>query len=225
MVEIARPAPVARRPRWGFVLAATVVAALAAVMLASPGARRAVADWLGIGGVRIGYGDPSDASRTPGAGLDLGHRVTLAEAAEAAGFELRIPAPDELGPPDQAYVAKSGAFVQVSFVYAATDDLPAAPGRAEGLVLVQFRGEPDRAYFEKVATVEAGIEPTTVAGAPGFWVEGAHELIYTGPDGTPFEERTRLSASTLVWELDGVTYRLESDLSREDARALAEGLR
>jgi hypothetical protein len=223
--RIVRPAPTARRPRRIAALAAAAVIVFAGVLLVvSPGARRAVADWLGIGGVRVTYGDPPSPGRSAGAGLDLGEPVTLAEAADRADFELRALAPDRLGPPHQVYAAEAPGFVQIAFVYDATEDLPAAPGHEEGIVFVQFRGEPDEAYFKKTASFGSGVDPVVVSGAPGFWIRGDHDLRYIGGDGTPFEERSRLSASTLVWEDEGVTYRLESGLSKAAALELARDL-
>ena len=68
------------------------------------------------------------------------------------------------------------------------------------------------------------IEPVTVDGAAGYWLgNGVHEFFYLDTQGNPQPDTARLAANTLLWERDGVTYRLESALDRDAALALARG--
>ena len=200
-------------------LAAAAVLALAVTLLASPGARRAVADWLGIGGVRITT-DPGESSEPIGDDLGLGDRTTLGEAAGAAGFELRFPS--ALDAPDEVYVATASGFEQVAAVYG-SDEVPRL-AEDERMLLMQFQGTPEEAYFKKLIEADPGIDPVTIDGAMGFWVPGPHELTYRGPDGTLRNDDSRLAGNTLVWEQNGVTYRLEGEIPLEVALDLAHSL-
>src|SRR5215207_8724407 len=99
------PAPAPARRRWwpaGLAgwrrlavagLAAVLLAA--AVLVASPGTREAVARRLGLRGigVQIGGPPPPTATTTPGARLDLGlgQRVTLEEARGRVDFPVLVP--------------------------------------------------------------------------------------------------------------------------------------
>ena len=51
-----------------------------------------------------------------------------------------------------------------------------------------------------------------------------HEFFYLDADGEPQPDTARLAANTLLWERDGVTYRLESALDRDAALAIARQL-
>ena len=56
--------------------------------------------------------------------------------------------------------------------------------------------------------------PVRVGSEPGYWIEGPHQLVL--PDGGTL----RLGGGVLIWTRDGVTYRLESTLSKADALAV-----
>ena len=217
-----RPQPAPQRRRLWPALATAAVVLFAAAMIAAPGARRAVADFLGIGGVRITVDEPPADPTPPGSKLGLGERVTLAEAEARAAFPLRFPT--TLGPPDAVYVAEAEGFDQVTFAYDPAEGLPAAPGHQEGLLLAQFQGEPEGDYVKKLIFGDPAVDEVMVRGTRGIWVEGPHQISYIGPKGTLETDSTRLSAGALIWEEDGITYRLESDLSKREAVALAEAI-
>ena len=61
-------------------------------------------------------------------------------------------------------------------------------------------------------------------GANGYWLSGAeHTFVYLDRTGEYQQDRARLAANTLLWERDGMTYRLESALDRADALRLRAG--
>ncbi|HET6950503.1 MAG TPA: hypothetical protein VFI47_09010, partial [Acidimicrobiales bacterium] len=64
-------------------------------------------------------------------------------------------------------------------------------------------------------------EAVTVAGRPGYWIDGAH-AVDLGPLGGP--ARLRVAGDALVWVDGARTYRLESALGRTGAVAAAEAL-
>src|SRR5215216_3363201 len=93
---VARP----RRRAWRPALAA-LAAGFALVMAASPDARSAVLEWLGLKSVKIERREPTAPPPRPGklgAGLGLGTPATLDEARRRFPF-LRLPAADGLGRP------------------------------------------------------------------------------------------------------------------------------
>jgi hypothetical protein len=58
-----------------------------------------------------------------------------------------------------------------------------------------------------------------------LWIEGQpHTVLYRDSDGQVREERSRLAANTLLWEQSGLTLRLESSLSKDEAIRIAEGV-
>jgi hypothetical protein len=69
------------------------------------------------------------------------------------------------------------------------------------------------------------VHQVTVSGGPAVWVDRPHPVLYTDRDGRLRQEGARLAGSTLIWEKDGVTYRVEGDLTEHQAIAIAESLR
>jgi len=146
-----------------------------------------------------------------GLGTFLGEQVSLQEARERAGFELVVP--KELGEPDEVYFQESPPGGMVSFVYGTKED-PRA-------LFTQFAARVDEAIFKKVAP-DTKIEPVTVDGQPGFWLEGAHFFSYLDRDGDMQSEQVRLAGNVLLWERGTRTLRLEADISKEEALRIAE---
>lgn len=233
--------------RRGLALAALVVLALAGlVLVVSPAARSAVAERLGLRGVRIEYrsdtatpaataaitpppagsGGPSPAGSSPGARLGLGERVTLDAARRRVPFAVPVPTLAELGDPDEVYVDGGPAGGMVSLVYQPRAALPEAAGSGAGLLVTVFRGDLNPGLIGKSVGRGTTLAQVTVNGARGFWLEGApHVFLYMPPGGDIREERIRLAANVLLWERDGVTYRIESALGREAAVRIAESMR
>lgn len=218
-------------PRWASGLAAVVALVLLAFALlaASPSARRAVADFLGLRGLEIEL-DGGTTSPTPlpaGDTLQLGRSVTLAESRAQAGFPLLVPAGDgALGRPDAVYLDESVAGGAVSLVYRPRPGFPSAGPSGVGVLLTQFRAFVEEAALRKVIPGGSHVEEVSVSGQKGYWFEGSpHLLLFTDAQGRFVEDRSRLAGNTLIWEQGDITVRLESALSRDKAVALAEDLR
>ena len=212
-------------------LAGAVVMLLAALLGVSPGARDAVADWLGMRGVRFfSSAETPTVSPTPPAAstrsaLLGGTRVSLETARERVAFPLRLPALPGLEAPDEVYLNTAPAGGVVSLLYEPRPALPEARDTGIGLLLTQFRGTAEP-FIQQGLPAGARLEPVSVGGARGYWIEGApHVLIYRDERGAVHEERARLAGNTLLWERDGITYRLEAALARDDAIAVAVSLR
>jgi hypothetical protein len=154
----------------------------------------------------------SPAPTTPSVDPPLpGERdVSLAQARAEAGFPLRTPG--ELGEPTTVRLIDGARVVSMAF---------ASP---HGAVRVdQFDGDL-APMFSKFAAQD-DVRHVTVSGLPAVWVDRPHVVLYVGADGQMRQESARLAGSTLIWEADGVTYRVEGDLTEEQAVAVAESLR
>jgi hypothetical protein len=190
-------------------------------LVVSPGIRTAVADFLGIGGVRI---DTQGPTPTPAGRLDLGRSVSLAEARESVDYEVRVPT--ALGEPDEVFLDTGVEGGQVALAYEATSELPASPGTDLGALLTQFpEAEVAETALKKLTSEGTTFEPVTVGGEPGFWISGEpHVIAYLEPDGDVRNEAVRLAGNVLLWESDDVTYRLELRLDKAAALTIAESL-
>jgi hypothetical protein len=234
----APPAPPVRARRWLAGLAGwrrlavaglAVVLLAAAVLVASPGTREAVARRLGLRGigVRIG-GPPPTVTTTPGTRLDLGlgDRVTLDEARRRVRFGVLLPGADGFQRPDAIFVDESvPTGGRVDLVYRARTGLPASPFTDAGLLITQFRGEPTPEFIKKVSGMGL-VESVTVAGQPGYWFSGEpHFFTYRDTEGNLREERTRLAGNTLIWQRGDLTLRMEGELGRDEAIRIAESMR
>lgn len=236
------------------VAAAIVVLALVAGLVFSGGFRSTVADFFGVRGVRIEFvretptptpttvpvtvtaptGTPTAAPvaspqpvATPvGTGLLLGQRVSLAEAQAAVGYRIQVPSLANLGEPDEVYLRTLPDGNQmVSFVY-----LP-APGLAEtldtgvGALLMQFEARENVEYLGKQVAEGNARTGLLVNGQRAVWIEGTHSLtLLPDPSRGCCEESSRTAGNVLLWEQDGLVFRLESSLSRKEAVAIAESV-
>jgi len=208
-----------RRPLLVVVAAAAVIALVVAVV---PGTRRAVADFLGIGAVRISNSPPTGG---PYAGLALGPEATLDDARAAVDFPVAVPRAAGYEHPDSVHVRALGTMQEVTLVYAPGPDRPASPVAPVGVLLSELRAEPDYAYVKKLFSAGTQLEFVSVGSADGVWISGAvHELVVEAPDGSEQVAPVRLAANTLLWADGGVTYRLEGALTRDQAIAIGTSL-
>jgi hypothetical protein len=218
---VARPRP---RRAWRPVLAyglAALAAGFAIVMAVSPDARSAVLEWLGLKSVKIERREPTAPPPRPGklgAGLGLGTPATLAEARRRYPF-LRLPQADRLGRPDTVYLGRLG----VALVYGKR------PGYARSTttgaaVLVQELPARVEPFIEKTVGAGTRLERLRVDGDPAFFITGAHGFAFQAEGGIRFEDQ-RLAGNTLLVERDdGLLVRVEGDLTRDRAVAIARSI-
>jgi len=208
--------PRTQRRRWVLVVAVALLAMLAAT-LAIPDARSALFRVLHIGGERIELVDelPEVAPDPAGTSLEsaLGQRVTLAHARQEAGFDLR-----ELeASPDRVYLDARGT---VWFLYGTPQSVRLLVAQTPRL------GIDDDLILKKLAASGTSIEEVFVDGFPGIYLSGEpHLLLLLDELGNVVEESVRLAENVLVWEANGVAYRLEGNFTSHEALALAETLR
>jgi hypothetical protein len=236
--EAPAPTPARRRRRltgrsgWRRLAVAGLAAVLlaAAVLVASPGTREAVARRLGLRGVKVELGGPPPPTVTtrPGQRLDLGlgERVTLEEARRRVGFPVLVPSAAGFRQAAAVHVNEAvPAGGRVDLVYRARPGLPASPFTDVGLLITEFRGQPTPDFIKKV-TRTGLVEEVTVGGEPGYWFSGEpHFFTYQDARGDVQTEQTRLAGNTLIWQRGDLTLRIEGRLSKQEALAIAGSMR
>ena len=205
LARLDEPAPHPHLRRLITVAVAAVVA-LATAMVVSPAVRAAVFDFLRIGGVEIHENLPAPVVPSLDPPLPGEHDVTLAEARDAVDFPLRVP--DGLGPPGAVRLIDGNRVVTMAFGSVRVD---------------QFDGGLDPMFTK--FTMAEDVHRVTVGGVPGIWVDRPHLVLYTDRDGNQRDESARLAAGTLIWEKDGITYRVEGDFPQRRAIEIAESMR
>jgi len=193
-----------RRP---VLIALAIVVVAIAAALAVPPARTAILDWLGLRNVSVVHVDRLPSARPVGR-LDLGTELTLDEAKSRAPW-IRVPGEK----PDHVYVSDAVPGGRVTLLWGTPSNVR--------LLLTETTG---RAYIEKLVQGDTGVERVAV-GQGGAWFQGQHVVMFQDRDGTFHEGRARLAASTLAWQLGGVTLRLEGDIPKDEAVRIARSAR
>src|SRR5512132_2249882 len=221
-----------RSPRYACApVFATLAAPALVIVLAGPGARAAASDFLHAWGIDI-FRTPANATPavSPSPRSGPGRLTTLDDARLRADFTVRVPTDPRLGTPDEVYRDRAdatGARQRISLVYGQRAGIPISHEPGVSVLVVEFRGG-----FDENLTGGKGVGPDTkieslsVNGGRGLWLEGApHLFFYRDPSGIIQPETLRLAGNTLIWEQDGVTFRLEAQVSREDALRIAASFR
>ena len=207
------------------VVARPVLRAAAAVLLvavvvvssalAVPQSREALADFFGLSRVRIEIGPllgPPPPALSPDS---FAEPATLRTAQEAVDFEIRLPT--ERGAqmlPDAVYVQNIG-------------------GASAPVVILVYEGEDFDLYQRSIGFYGKGLpdaelaRESSVHGRPAIWIgSGGHIARSLDADGNVLIDTERtVERGTLLWEDGGISYRLETGLSEEEAILLAESLR
>ncbi len=156
----------------------------------------------------------------------LGERMTLATAQSRVGYRILIPAEAKFEVPDEVYLNEEVSGGQVTLLYRARTDLPAASFTGTGLLLTEFRGRTDRQSIEKAVGGGTGLRRVQVHGQPGFWISGApHDLFYLDENGLHIPQQVRLAGNVLLWQHGDVTLRIEWMLGKRAALDLADSVR
>lgn len=207
-------------------VAAAVCAVVATGVVAIAPARQAVADWLGIGAVEIRRSDlppgaapsttsKSSASTVPGATGPVRTATAarrLAAARKVARFTIVTPS-----------LASAGALADVEIDHRVPGGLVALT--YERFTLLEIATDPtEPPPLAKLVPGSTPVQRVTVSGRPGLWIAEAHEIGYIDRSGRFESDTVRRSGPVLLWERDGVTYRIEGLRSLEDAQAVAATL-
>lgn len=238
--ESARPAPrsfVTRRPRLAWAIA--VVVLLVAGLLAVPEVRAGLLQFLQVGAVRIFLVAPSPTpseaevivTALPATGvlpvttatphptpplvsslLDLAGETTLEDARTPFGFPIALPAyPAGLGPPDRVFLQNfGGPMVVLVWLDPAQPDRVRLSLHLLTCDVCATKGEPPV------------IQTTSVNGQPAVWTEGPYMLQLSNGE---IDLRRMIEGHVLIWADGPITYRLETELSLDEAVKIAESLK
>jgi hypothetical protein len=236
-------APPPRRPFWALAsparrlaLAALAILVVLALTLAlSAAAREAVADRLGLKGLRLFYvpevptPTPVSGGATPaplGERLNLGRATSLAEAGAQVAYPILRPRLPNLGEPDLVFLQNTPPGGQVWLVYNVRAGLPESRQTGVALLFSQFRGSLAPEFLGKGLGPRTRLEAVAVNGGAGYRITGeAHLLMFRDGSGNVRDEAIRLAGNTLVWEQGGLLCRLEAAIEKEEALRIAATVR
>lgn len=142
----------------------------------------------------------------------LAGEITLEEARAALSFPILLPSfPADLGAPDRVFLQQRDQLLILAWLD------PSHPDRAR---LSLHEIAPGSVIVEKYEP--RLIQETEVNGHPAAWVTGPYLLQVTAGE---VSWRRLVEGNSLIWEAEGITYRLESPLSLEETLKIAESLR
>jgi hypothetical protein len=204
--------------------AATLAVILAAAFLLTPDLAARAAEVLGLPGIQIFRVPATPPAATKPSGTFPGQRAaSVAEASRLAGFAVREPA--ALGAPDEIYVETSP--VRVTLVYRTRQGLPATALPGIGALIVEFKGSLDAPILGKAIGPGTTLEAIPLSsGNAAYWLAGQpHQFFYRDAAGNIQPDTLRLAGNTLLWDANGITYRLEAQVAREEAVRIASSFR
>jgi hypothetical protein len=205
-------------------VAATLTVMLVATFLLTPAFADALEHLLNIPGVQIFRVATTPTPTTTATVPFPGQRTaSVAEASRLAGFPVREPV--ALGAADEIYVEL--APVRVTLVYRTRQGFPATALPGVSALIVEFKGSLDAPILGKAIGPGTTLEAVPLAnGTPGYWLAGQpHQFFYKDSTGNIQPDTLRLAGNTLLWDAGGITYRLEAQVSREEAVRIASSLR
>jgi hypothetical protein len=216
-----------RRGWWGDPRRLALVAVLLIVLigapgLAIPGTRDAIAHFFHVQGVIVSRVPSPPPSLSPATPLELGRQTTLADAQSAVAFTIAVPS--ALGSPDAIYVASGIPGGEVALAYKPRPGIPLVGQTGLGVLITEFRGDLIPEFLGKEVGPGTTLTETRVNGDAAWWIAGEPHLLIVRIAGSDQEETLRLAANTLVWEHQGVTYRIESGLTESEAMRIAASL-
>ena len=225
----ARPAarvvrlPIWRNP-WRLALAAAVLLiVLGAAALINPVTRDAIAHFFHVRGVVVTRVQSPLPTIQPATSPYLGVLSDLEQAQAAVAFKIIVPS--GLGPPDAVYLDTAIPGGEVALAYKPRPGIPLVKQTGWGLVVTEFRGDLAEQAIVKQAGPGTRVDETTVDGDSAWWLQGEpHIIVIEEGGGNARPETLRLATNTLVWEHEGVTYRIEASISEADAKGIAAGM-
>jgi hypothetical protein len=192
------------------------VALLASALFAYGPTRTAVADWLGIGTVRVEQSGaparPEGDRPVPGGPDDPAGPLELEEAQDRVDFPIVTPSFEGLGLEGVAVDGRvPGGVVVLTYADFTLIEVATEPG-----------AEP---WLAKTSGPDAHVTAALVRDRPALWITGTpHEIAYYDREGEQRHDTVRRSGPVLLWERDGVTYRLEGIADFASALAVANSM-
>ncbi|HSL29002.1 MAG TPA: hypothetical protein VK900_07370 [Anaerolineales bacterium] len=212
----------------------TVLVILVASLMLIPPVRAAVVEFIQIGVVRIFRAEPtplvppqqefpstmSPVTATPGSTSQplipllqrLAGEMTLEEAQQTVDYSIRLPSyPPDLGHPHHVFVQDADGDMTI-LVWRDAE-------QPDEISMSLHFLPPDSWAIKKMEP--ALIQETTVNGQRAFWTIGPYPIRYSNGN---IDFIRMVDGRVLIWTEGEITYRLESDLSLEEAIQVAESL-
>lgn len=210
-----------RSVRPGLVIALALLAVVTATAFAaSPVLRDDLLELIGLRGVKIER-VPELPPAPPALGDQAGERISLAEAAQRASFELRRIGRAPFRRPDRVEARELDGTTVVSFTFAPRLGLPRSPHTKAGLLVTQLRARVDEPVFRKLVA-GGDVHPVRVRGSRGYWLGGGDHVLTYRLEGRTAQ--SRLSGNVLVWQDGAVTLRIEAQVPKRRALRIARSV-
>jgi hypothetical protein len=206
-----------RRPAPSWQLALTAVAAVAVALafvagIASP-ARDAVADLFDRINIFTTSEVPSNLTREIS-----GREVSLDEAEAQLSLPLILPEGDSQ--PDRVLLQDFQSIKAAVLFYRDPDGTPYALYETNAQV---GKGIP---IAGKAVLSSSQVQPLRDLGDEAYWLTGSRIVQYYDPTGAVVRESVRATeANSLLWSDNGRVFRIEGNLTQEQALAIARSLR
>jgi hypothetical protein len=205
-----RTMAVHRRAPVAFAAGAVAAVVACVAIVAVPTSRSAVAEFFGIEGSEVEPLPSSTPLPPPDDVADKAQLTTVDDANVSLRFELALP--EGKGEPGGTYLVRYGTQSVAILRYDEFD-------------LWEARLLPD-ANFGKGVPPGVTITDTFVGDAPARWISGGPHIVeFRDATGEPIEESIRTAqGNTLIWN-DGQTFfRMETALTLDQAREIAESI-
>lgn len=213
----------------------TALLILCSSLMLIPSARAAILEFIQIGVVRIFRAEPTPLAppnqefpatmvpitATPYATAEplipilerLAGEVTLEEAQQTVDYPILLPSyPSDLGPPDRVFVQDADG--DMTILIWIDSQLPDE-------VLMSLHFLPPGSWAVKKVNPTL-IEETIVNDQHAIWAIGPYPLRFSNGD---LDFIRLVEGHVLIWAEGEITYRLETDLSLEEALKIAESLK
>jgi hypothetical protein len=207
-----RPTERAPAPRWQLALSAVAAVAVALAFIASVAApaREAVADIFDRINIFEVDEVPSDTTRDI-----MGEQTSLEAAESAVGFPLLLA---DGAAPDRALLQDFGQVTAAVLFY-----------RTEGgttYALFETNTHVGKGLSVGKGVVESGqAQPVDGLGGEAYWLTGLRIVQYYDTDGAVLQGSVRATdVNTLLWEENGRVFRIEGNLSQDQAIEVARSL-
>ena len=94
-------------------------------------------------------------------------------------------------------------------------------------MVVEFKGTLDAPVLGKAVGPGTTLEAIPLSsGNAAYWLAGQpHQFFYFDSAGKIQPDTLRLAGNTLLWDAGGITYRLEAQVTREEAVRIASSFR
>jgi hypothetical protein len=203
-----------RRPRRRISPRVRLVILVAAALLLLATAAVAARLVIDVGGIRIEPPPTTSptVSQPPIVGPAFGERMPLAHAEREAGFRAVVPR--RLGDPDRVWIAPGDEpdSVLIAMAWFPRPRLPRIPGTPYGASLLEVRGEAD------LVAKRVDIRFVEVSTGGAYWIRVPHEVeLLAGGTTRTFA----VTGNVLIWQRGALALRLETNLPKADALALA----